>query len=294
MLVPSGSPAPAGTSGPGDATAPTGGRGPAPTPGAQPWAGGDGRGAPAGGVPPTARTGLSHRQLVVETWVVMAAFLVAPLTSAVVIFVQHVQSSAGITRFPTYVSHQPIVNMVLGILAYSPILAVVPIALLLLARTGQPPAELGLRHPGLRRDVLPGLGLAALAFVGEIVVAIPLAPLLTNRSAVNNVTVGHVPAYYVIWGLAASAMTAVAEECLMNGYFMTRLQQLGWAPDRALMLSLALRTSYHVYYGIGFLLTVPFGFLVTRSFQKHRRLARVIAAHFLFDGILFTIAILVR
>ena len=61
---------------------------------------------------------------------------------------------------------------------------------------------------------------------------------------------------------------------------------------RALVLSLILRTSYHVYYGLGFLLTVPFGYLVTRSFQKRRRLLRPIVAHFLYDGVLITIAVL--
>jgi membrane protease YdiL (CAAX protease family) len=79
---------------------------------------------------------------------------------------------------------------------------------------------------------------------------------------------------------------------LVNGYLITRLGQLGWTPQSALILSLVLRTSYHVYYGLGFLLTVPFGYLVTRSFQKHRRLTRPITAHFLFDAILVTISIL--
>jgi hypothetical protein len=37
---------------------------------------------------------------------------------------------------------------------------------------------------------------------------------------------------------------------------------------------------------------VPFGYLVTRSFQKHHKLNRPIVAHFLFDAILITIAIL--
>ena len=100
------------------------------------------------------------------------------------------------------------------------------------------------------------------------------------------------PGYYVIWGIAMSAITAVAEEVLVNGYLITRLGQLGWTPKSALILSLSLRTSYHIYYGIGFLLTVPFGYFVTRSFQKHRRLNRSIAAHFLFDAVLSTIAIL--
>jgi len=41
----------------------------------------------------------------------------------------------------------------------------------------------------------------------------------------------------------------------MSGYLLTRLSQLGWSPRRALIVSLVLRTSYHVYYGIGFILT---------------------------------------
>jgi hypothetical protein len=116
--------------------------------------------------------------------------------------------------------------------------------------------------------------------------------LARNSTLVNRVSIGHVPAYYVIWGIAMSAITAIAEEVLVNGYLITRLGQLGWTPKSALILSLCLRTSYHVYYGLGFLLTVPFGYFVTRSFQKHRRLNRSIAAHFLYDAVLSTIAIL--
>jgi membrane protease YdiL (CAAX protease family) len=107
-----------------------------------------------------------------------------------------------------------------------------------------------------------------------------------------SVSTQHVPKYYVIWGIAISAVTAVTEEVLVNGYLITRLGQLGWSPRAALAVSLILRTSYHVYYGIGFLFTVPFGYIVTRSFQKHGKLTRPIMAHFLYDAILFTISIL--
>lgn len=89
-----------------------------------------------------------------------------------------------------------------------------------------------------------------------------------------------------------AAVTAVTEEVLVNGYLITRLGQLGWTPRAALALSLVLRTSYHVYYGLGFLLTVPLGWFLTRSFQKHRRLNRPIAAHFLYDAALFAVTIL--
>ena len=93
--------------------------------------------------------------------------------------------------------------------------------------------------------------------------AIVLSPVLVHGSSlVNNVSIGHVPDYYVIWGIAMSAITAIAEEVLVNGYLITRLSQFGWTPRSALTLSLVLRTSYHVYYGLGFLLTIPFGYLV--------------------------------
>jgi len=89
-----------------------------------------------------------------------------------------------------------------------------------------------------------------------------------------------------------SAVTALMEEVLVNGYLLTRLAQLGWNARSSLVVSLIFRTSYHLYYGIGFLFTIPFGYLVTRSFQKHGKLNRPIWAHLIYDAVLFSIAIL--
>ena len=67
-----------------------------------------------------------------------------------------------------------------------------------------------------------------------------------------------------------SATTAINEEVLVNGYFLTRLSQRGWSPrSRAGCSAWRSATSYHAYYGIGLIATIPFGYLVTRSFQKH-------------------------
>ncbi len=223
----------------------------------------------------------------------MLAFLLPAVMAAVILFAQHEEGVASVARFPTIVQAQPVVNLILGIFAYLPVAAVVPLALFLLARTGQPPSVMGLGVPSFLGDVLPGLGIAAAAFGSELIILVPLSPLLIHHSSlINQVPTGHVPWYYLFWGLAISATTAVTEEVLVNGYLLTRLGQFGWTPRSALLLSLTLRTSYHVYYGLGFLLTIPFGFFVTRSFQKHRKLTRPITAHFLFDAILVTISIL--
>ncbi|MGO8873858.1 MAG: CPBP family intramembrane glutamic endopeptidase [Acidimicrobiales bacterium] len=243
--------------------------------------------------PVVAANGPARTNLVWETRFVMVAFLLPSVSAALILFVQHVSGVGNITRFPVIVAGHPVTNLVVGILDYLSVAAVVPLALLLLIRTGQTPTVLGLGIPRWRLDIWPGLGLAAASFGAEIPIAILLDSVIAhNSSLVNRVSVGHVPAYYVIWGIAMSAITAVAEEVLVNGYLITRLGQLGWTPRSALILSLSLRTSYHVYYGLGFLLTIPFGYFVTRSFQKHRRLNRSIAAHFLFDAVLSTISIL--
>jgi membrane protease YdiL (CAAX protease family) len=228
---------------------------------------------------------------VLETWFVELLFLLPGVLAAVDAFAAH-SGGATLNRFPSFAAN-PAVNLILGILTYLAIAVPVPIALLLLSRSGQRPATLGLGRPGWRADVWPGLGLAAANYGITVAASILLIGLVGRNSKLFvQIPVGHVPAYYVIYGIAMSMVAAVTEETLVSGYLLTRLEQLGWNPRRALALSLTLRTSYHVYYGLGFLLTIPFGYLVTRSFQKNRRLARPIVAHFLFDAVVISIAIL--
>lgn len=248
------------------------------------------------GPPPTAIVQLqptTRKVLAWETRFVMLAFLLPSVMAAVVALAQHVNGVGSVTRFPVILQDNPGANLIVGIFAYLPVAVMVPLALHLLTRTGQTPRMIGLVRPSLRYDVWPALGLMGASFGSEIVLAIAVSPLLVHHSSLLGKTVvGHVPAYYVIYGIAISATTAVAEEVMMSGYFLTRLEQLGWSPRRAFLLSLTLRTSYHVYYGIGFIFTIPFGYFVTRSFQKNRRLTRPIVTHFLFDAILITIAVL--
>jgi hypothetical protein len=235
---------------------------------------------------------LSRRDLGIETWVVMIATLTPWLISAIVVLGSHLATGSSLSQLPTIDSHNPTVNIVLGLLSYVPTAAVVPLALVLLARTGQPPSVLGLTRAGWS-DIGAGIGLAAAALGCELVLAIVLAPL-EHSSLANTTGPLHVPAYYVVFGLSQSLITSVAEETAVNGYLITRLDQLGWSPTAAFWLSFALRTSYHVYYGIGLVFTLPFGYLVTRSFQKHRKLSRPILAHFLYDSTVFFISILVH
>jgi membrane protease YdiL (CAAX protease family) len=232
-----------------------------------------------------------RRSLVRETWFVMLMFLWPVVAGALIGLVQGVTNVAGLSHFGHYI-HNQAGNLVLGIVAYLPLAAAVPLALYLLSRTGQGPKVLGLGWPSLSKDVWPGIGLSAAGFGVTFGAAIILSPLINaTRHAVVATPVGGIPEYYVIYGLVISLTTAIAEETFVNGYIITRLAQLGWGKEKAMWLAVALRTSYHVYYGLGFIFTIPLGIFVTRSFQKQRRLNRAIAAHFLYDAVLFTISI---
>jgi Type II CAAX prenyl endopeptidase Rce1-like len=227
-----------------------------------------------------------------ETVFVIVAFAFPAVAGAVVILARHVGGVSDLNEFALPLPHHVAASFFLLVLEYSTTAVMVPIALLLLARTGQPPASLGLERQAWRRDGIGGVALLAGVWVVNFIVLIPLSFVANNKHLTNTASNSHVPAYYVIYGLALAATTAINEEVLVNGYFLTRLSQLGWSPRRAFTLSLTVRTSYHLYYGVGLILTVPFGYLVTRSFQKRRRLLRPIVAHFLYDAILITIAVL--
>ena len=219
------------------------------------------------------------------------AFLLPAVLVAVDDFARHLGGVGNISQFPTVVPGHQVENLILGAASYLAVGAIVPLALLLLSRTRQTPATLGLTTPRWS-DVLPAVGIAATGYGTAVVISGSLAQMARHNRFFAQPIAPHVPAYYVVYGLIAAAVTAVTEETMVNGYLLTRLEQLGWTPDRALLLSVVLRTSYHVYYGLGFLFVIPFGYFAGRSFQKHHRLTRPVLAHFLYDAVLFTIAVL--
>jgi hypothetical protein len=234
----------------------------------------------------------SGRWLGWEMVFVITAFALPAIAGAVSILAQHVGGVSDLNEFDLPLPHHPGVSLLLLLLGYSTTALIVPIALLLLARTGQPPATLGLTRHGLRRDATNVLGLYAGVWVFNLVLALVFLPIINNKHLTNTASNSHVPAYYIVYAVFLSATTAINEEVLVNGYFLTRLSQRGWSPWRALALSLTVRTSYHAYYGVGLLLTIPLGYLATRSFQKRQRLARPILLHFLNDVVLLIVAVL--
>jgi len=227
-----------------------------------------------------------------ETIAMTVAFVLPATAAAVALFAQHLAHVSDLDEFDLPLPHNLSASLVLMVVLYLATAVFTPIALVLLARTGQWPRTLGLSRRWLWLDALPAVGLLIGAWLSSFVLALPLSGVLNNDALANQQHNTHVPAYFIVYALVVSATTAINEEVVMNGFLMTRLAQLGWRPWPSLALSLALRTSYHAYYGVGLIATVPFGFWATRSFQKHRRLGRPIIAHFLNDAVILTVAVL--
>ncbi len=77
------------------------------------------------------------------------------------LFAQHVSGVGTVQRFQVLIERHPLKNMIIGMIAYLAVACVVPLALLLLTRTGQGPKILGLGWPGLRSDIGPAIGIIA-------------------------------------------------------------------------------------------------------------------------------------
>ena len=160
------------------------------------------------------------------------------------------------------------------------------LGLYLLWRSGFGPKAVGLARPYLRRDVLPGVGLAALiGFPGLLL-------YLGARAAGLNLTVApSVLADYwwrvpteVLWAVANSG----AEEILVVAYILTRLRQLGWSENSSLFASAVLRGSYHLYQGLGGGFgNVVMGLVFGRYWQRTGRLWPLVIAHALIDTVAF-------
>ena len=76
------------------------------------------------------------------------------------------------------------------------------------------------------------------------------------------------------------------EEIIVRGYLMTEWMELHGSAQMAGLISLAVQTSYHLYYGVFGALTVGCGLSVFAIYYaKSRRLMPVILAHIFWDFI---------
>jgi uncharacterized protein len=160
------------------------------------------------------------------------------------------------------------------------------LALYLLCRSGFGPASIGLGRFRWRPDLLGGLGLAAL-------IGLPGLGLYVAARALG-LSVSVIPSdlsdtWWRIPVLVASAFAnAWAEEIIVVGYLLTRLQQLRVSPVAALVWSSVLRGAYHLYQGFGAGLgNLAMGLVFGYVWRRTGRLWPLVIAHGIIDTFAF-------
>ena len=141
------------------------------------------------------------------------------------------------------------------------------------------------RRPN-RRDLLQGMGFAALIGIPGLV----LVWAAHHLGVSANLAVVDVPDtwYRVPLLLLQAAQNGALEEIVVVGYLLTRLRQMGWSNGRALGASAVLRGSYHLYQGLGgFVGNLVMGLIFAWWFQRTRRVLPLVIAHFLLDTFAF-------
>lgn len=161
-------------------------------------------------------------------------------------------------------------------------LAPVALVAVLLQRDRRPASEIGLGRERIREAIGWGALLAILVGVAGLAVYVVSLRVGLNRMIVPIPPTGYWWTVPVIIG--GSLAAGLLEEVVVVGYLITRLQQLGWRPWRAIVCSALLRGGYHLYQGWGgFFGNVALGLFFGWWFTRTRRLWPLVIAHVLID-----------
>ena len=150
---------------------------------------------------------------------------------------------------------------------------------------------IGFRQLGLRwsfREVGEGLLVAAASYliytVGYSIVHSLVRGIFP--SATSGVTFHQVFAHPSIMAIPLFLLNPFFEELIVRAYLMTEIQALTGSWVTAAATSVAVQTSYHLYYGWEGALSLAFQFLVFSAYYATtRRVTPVIIAHGIFDFI---------
>lgn len=183
-------------------------------------------------------------------------------------------------------SYYDLIDLGLNLAFVAQLVAWGALGLYLLWRSGFSPARIGLGRFRLRPDLLGGAGLAALIGLPGIGLYVVARSLGASASVVPSELTD---SWWRIPVLVLAAFAnAWAEEVIVVGYLLTRLQQLRVGSTAAIVWSSVLRGAYHLYQGFGAGLgNVAMGLIFGAAWRRTGRLWPLIVAHGIIDTVAF-------
>ena len=86
----------------------------------------------------------------------------------------------------------------------------------------------------------------------------------------------------------AAIKAGILEEVIVVAYLQDRLERIGFKPRNQLLISAALRGSYHLYQGFaGFVGNFVMGLAFGWAYKKWGRVAPLVIAHSIMDTVVF-------
>jgi membrane protease YdiL (CAAX protease family) len=236
-----------------------------------------------------------RRRLIAEVLLVLAVFPFPYVVSALVHLSNAlVGNGAGVRTSVVIAGHARLSFPFEFLIVVMP-LAAAGLAWFLLSAPGssERPSDGGLRAIGLDRGNVRGdLALLVVLFVFAFVLPIFGGNVILRllHIAVVSPGTGNAPTYYTLISVAGGITAGIVEEIVVLGYLVRRLEQLGYSSSKVLFLAVAVRGSYHLYYGWGVLPILVWATVSVLAYRRYRRLLPFIVVHALWDSSLFVIA----
>ncbi|MEP6697825.1 MAG: CPBP family intramembrane glutamic endopeptidase [Pseudonocardiales bacterium] len=108
---------------------------------------------------------------------------------------------------------------------------------------------------------------------------ISLAPAAQRYTAQIDIGTGISFAQLAVVAVPAAICAGLAEEIVVLGFAYRMLERAGLSDRSILALLVALRLSYHLYYGVGALVLLPWAFLSVVYYRRYRQLWPLILGH---------------
>jgi membrane protease YdiL (CAAX protease family) len=210
-----------------------------------------------------------------EVCLVLLISLSAPFINSLYLYVHGPTSLPQVTPF-RWVGATLHEILALGLLGY------------VLARSGRRYRSLGLRWSF--RDCGVGV-LLAMGFVASMALAAVVVQLVHHWLYGAFLASPHAREFWAHPGiklLPYLLLTPFFEEIIVRAYLMTEIMDLTGSSALAVIVSVVVQASYHLYYGWFGAFVIMFAFLVfALHYARYRRALPVIVAHELYDLVVF-------
>jgi membrane protease YdiL (CAAX protease family) len=219
-----------------------------------------------------------------EILVVLSIFPGEAVSSALISLAQTLTNyDNGSAHSPALTPRHPVLGALL--LSLDLVLSMGPalVVLYLLTVSGGRARAIGLDLTRPRADLARAGKVMLYAFVPGFVLLGILINLTPHIHLITDATKPPLPLWFAIPAVVTAVNAGIVEEIVVLGFLVHRLEQRGWNGWRLYAVCIAVRISYHLYYGTGSIGLIVWAGMSVFLYRRRRRLLTFIAAHVLWD-----------